>query len=163
MRDVIDEAAGLPPESALAQLRRQRPDVVRHAQGSYEAVFEPADEGGIGRAERAALGLRVALLNDAGELAEHFRGMLSTLDPGGTLARAVALDAGAAPDARFAAMLAHADLVTRAPGTATPDHIRALAAHGLTQRDIVLLSQLVALVSYQVRVVAALRVMGGGA
>jgi uncharacterized protein YciW len=60
-------------------------------------------------------------------------------------------------------MLAHADLVTRAPGTATPDHIRALAAHGLTQRDIVLLSQLVALVSYQVRVVAALRVMGGAA
>src|SRR4051812_22337981 len=49
VRDVIDEAAGLPPESPLAQLRRRRPDVVRHAQGSYEAVFEPADDGGIGR------------------------------------------------------------------------------------------------------------------
>lgn len=160
MDDVIDEAAGLLPDSQLRQLRRARPDVVRHAQGSYEAVFEPAQEGALGRAERAALAIRIALLNEAHTLVEHYRALLRRLDPSGSLADMVVLEARSPEEPRFAAMLAHVDLVTKAPGSATPENLRKLEAQGLTASDIVALSQLVALVNYQVRVVAALRLMG---
>jgi CMD domain protein len=163
MTDVIDEAAGLAPESALAQLRRARPDVVRHAQGSYEAVFEPTAEGAVNRVERVALALRVALLNEAEGLAQHYRARLARLDSSGMLAHAAMPGSSAPNDPRLAAMLAHADRVTRAPETATPDHLRQLEAQGLRARDIVVLSQLVALVNYQVRAVAALRLMGDAA
>ena len=163
MDDVIDRAAGVSPGSALAELRRQRPDVVREAQASHEAVFEPANEGAISRAERAAFGLRIALLNDAPELAEHYRTRLTELGSGGTLAAIVAPGAPEPRDARLAAIMTHVDMVTRAPGTATPEHLRRLAAVGLSPRDIVSLSQLIALVNYQVRVAAGLRLLGASA
>ena len=41
MSDVMDTLAGLPPGSPLAELRRQRPDVVRHLQGSDDVIFLP--------------------------------------------------------------------------------------------------------------------------
>jgi CMD domain protein len=163
MDDVIDTGAGLAPGSPLADLRRQRPDVVREAQESYEAIFEPAYDTSIGRAERAALGLRIALLNEAQELAEHYRVRLDSIDAGGRLAATVASGAPAPADARLAAVLAHVDLVTRAPGTATPDDLAKLATAGLSPRDIVALSQLIALVNYQVRVAAGLRLLGASA
>ena len=60
MSDAMDTLAGLPPGSSLAELRRQRPDVVKHLQGSDDVIFSPADDGGLTRAERAAAALRVA-------------------------------------------------------------------------------------------------------
>ena len=54
MNDVMDTLAGLAPDSPLAGLRRQRPDVVKHLQGSDNVIFSPADDGGLTRAERAA-------------------------------------------------------------------------------------------------------------
>ena len=39
--DVIDTLAGI-SGSALAELRRQRPDVVKHLQGSDDVIFAPA-------------------------------------------------------------------------------------------------------------------------
>jgi CMD domain protein len=163
MDDVIDRAAGLAPGSPGAQLRRKRPDVVREAQESYQAVFEPGYDSGVTRAERAAFGLRVALLNDAHELADHYRARLTSLDASGEIAASVAARAPTPSDARLAVLIAHVDLVTRAPGTASPDHLRALAAVGLSPRDIVSLSQLIALVNFQVRVAAGLRLLGASA
>ena len=66
--DVMDQLANLAPDSPLAELRRQRPDVVRHMQGSDEAIFSPADEAGLSRAERAAAALRIAILLRDGTL-----------------------------------------------------------------------------------------------
>lgn len=160
MDDVIDTAAGLVPGAAGAQLRRQRPDVVREAQESYRAIFEPGYDGGLSRAERAAFGLRVALLNDALELGRHYRERLMGLDPSGALAAMVSPGAPRPSDARLATVIAHVDLVTREPGTAAPYHLGELSAVGLSQRDIVSLSQLIALVNYQVRVAAGLRLLG---
>ena len=50
--DVMDTLAGLSDDSPLAALRRQRPDVVRHLQGSDDAIFAPAHHGGLTRPER---------------------------------------------------------------------------------------------------------------
>src|SRR5947209_20233332 len=89
MNDVMDTLANLQPGSPVAELRRQRPDVVKHLQGSDDAIFAPADDGGLSRAERAAAALRVAeLLRDA-TLTAHYRGRLAALDASGELAKTV--------------------------------------------------------------------------
>ena len=116
-RDVMDTLAGLTDDSALAALRRQRPDVVKHLQGSDDVIFSPQDDGGLTRSERAAAALRVTTLLRDPVLSEHYRARLATLDPDGTLARTV--EGGARiTEVRWDAILAHVDLVTRGPGSA---------------------------------------------
>ena len=61
--------------------------------------------------------------------------------------------------ARLAAMLRHVSLVATAPGSASAADLDALRDAGLTPCDIVTIAQIVAFVSYQVRVVAGLRAL----
>ena len=56
-------------------------------------------------------------------------------------------------------MLRHTDLVTVDPKEAVDGDIAALKSAGLEDADIVRLSQLIAFVSYQIRVVAGLRLI----
>jgi uncharacterized protein YciW len=149
--DLIDRIAGLAPNSALAKLRRERPDVVRHSEGAYAALIEPRDPGGLSRAERLAIAARIASLNEDAALAGHYREKLAAL--GGRVSE----------DARWTAILRHVDRVTREPRTATQAHLAELTANGLTPHDIVAVSQLIAFVNYQVRVVAGLRLLKGAA
>ena len=62
--DVMDTLAGLPDGSAIAELRRQRPDVVRHLQGSDDAIFAPAHHGGFTRPEREAAASRGFIVHE---------------------------------------------------------------------------------------------------
>ena len=110
-------AGGLPPGSPLAELRRQRPDVVKHLQGSDDVIFSPADDGGLTRAERAASALRVATLLRDETLGSHYRARLAALDPSGALAKTVEGQAEMT-EVRWEAILMHVDLVTRGPGSA---------------------------------------------
>ena len=158
MSDVLDTLAGLASGSPLAELRRQRPDVVKHLQGSDNVIFSPADDGGLTRAERAAAALRVATLLRDAVLTQHYRARLATLDPAGTLGRTV--EGGARiTEGRWDAILAHADLVTRGPGSAERKDIDNLLAAGLSSHAIVSLSQLIAYVNFQSRVLAGLRML----
>jgi CMD domain protein len=162
MNDVMDTLAGLPPGSPLAELRRQRPDVVTHLQGSDDVIFSPADDGGLTRAERAAAALRIAMLLRDTALSEHYRSRLAALDPDGTLARTVEGSAHIT-EPRWDAILAHVDLVTRGPGSAERKDIENLLAAGLSSHAIVSLSQLIAYVNFQSRVLAGLRMLKGAA
>jgi len=162
MNDVMDALASLPPGSPLAELRRQRPDVVEHLQGSDDVIFSPADDGGLSRAERAAGALRVATLLRDTVLSEHYRTRLAPLDSDGTLARTV--EGGARiTEGRWDAILAHVDLVTRGPGSAEHKDIDNLLAAGLSSHAVVSLSQLIAYVNFQSRVLAGLRALKGAA
>jgi CMD domain protein len=162
MSDVMDTLAGLPPGSPLAELRRQRPDVVKHLQGSDDVIFSPADDGGLTRAERAAAALRVAKMLRDEALKAHYRKRLDALDPSGTLAKTV--EGGAQiTDSRWDAILAHVDLVTRGPGSAERKDIDDLLAAGLSSHAVVSLSQLIAYVNFQSRVLAGLRALKGAA
>jgi uncharacterized protein YciW len=152
-RDVMDRLAGLAPNSPLAELRRQRPDVVRHLQGSGDAIFSPKDDGGFTRAERAAAALRVAGLLRDSVLSEHYRARLAaeTVEGGGRIT-----------EGRWDAILMHVDLVTRAPDSAERKDIGDLAAVGLSSQAILALSQLIAFVNFESRVLAGLRALGAG-
>jgi uncharacterized protein YciW len=162
MTDVMDDLAGLLPDSTLAKLRRERPDVVQHLQGSDDAVLKPADDGGLTRAERAAAALRVAELLRDDVLTKHYRARLAALDPSGALAKTV--DGGSRiTQGRWDAVIAHVDLVTRGPGSATRDDIETLTSVGLSSHAIVSLSQLISYVNFQSRVLAGLRMLKGAA
>jgi CMD domain protein len=160
--DVMDHLAGLAPGSPLAALRRQRPDVVKHLQGSDDAIFSPADDGGLTRAERAVAALRIAELLRDDTLIAHYQARLASLDPSGTLARTVTGRAELT-DPRWDAIVAHVDLVTRGPGSATREDIETLTAAGLSSHAVVSLSQLIAYVNFQARVLAGLRALKGAA
>ena len=162
MSDMMDTLAGLAQDSVLAALRRQRPDVVKHLQGSDEAILSPQTDGGLTRAERAAAALRVATLLRDDALATHYRACLAALDPSGTLADTVEGKARIT-EPRWDAILAHVDLVTRGPGSAERKDIDNLVAAGLSSHAVVSLSQLIAYVNFQSRVLAGLRTLKGAA
>ena len=162
MSDAMDTLAGLPPGSSLAELRRQRPDVVKHLQGSDDVIFSPADDGGLTRAERAAAALRVVKMLRDETLKAHYRDRLSALDPSGVLTKTV--EGGAKiTEGRWDAILAHVDLVTRGPASAERKDIDNLLAAGLSSHAVVSLSQLIAYVNFQSRVLAGLRALKGAA
>jgi CMD domain protein len=162
MTDVMDALAGLTADSPLGKLRRERPDVVQHLQGSDDAVFKPADDGGLPRAERAAAALRIAELLRDDVLIKHYRARLAALDPSGALAKTV--DGGSRiTEGRWDAVIGHVDLVTRGPGSATRDDIETLTSMGLSSHAIVSLSQLISYVNFQSRVLAGLRMLKGAA
>ena len=147
--DVIDTLAGI-SGSALAELRRQRPDVVKHLQGSDDAIFAPKDDGGFTRAEREAAALRIATLLRDGALEEHYRRRLAVLG-----------DTSPLNGAHGAAVMAHVDRVTTSPDSATKSDIDGLLAAGLSPHAVVSLSQLIAYVNFQSRVLAGLRMLRG--
>jgi len=147
VEDVIDQVAGLTPSSELAALRRRREDFVRYSQGSYEVLIRPSDPGGLSLAERAAAALRVAEVNQDTALTAHYRALLPDPLPSSP---------------RLTALLAHVELVARTPREARSAHLAALERVGLSPRDIVVLSQLIAFVSYQTRVLTGLSLLQTG-
>jgi uncharacterized protein YciW len=150
--DVMDTLASLPDGSPLAALRRQRPDVVRHLQGSDDAIFAPAHHGGLTRPEREACAMRVAGLLRDSTLEEYYHRRLVALGEMHPL-----------NGARGECILAHVDRVTLDPADATKADIDALLAAGLSPHAIVSLSQLIAYVNFQSRVRAGLRMLKGAA
>jgi uncharacterized protein YciW len=146
MMDVVDMAVGLTADSAVVALRRQRPDFVRYSQGSHDVLMAPADPGGVSLVERAAVALHVASIERDAALVAHYQARLDEL--------------GGERPVRLGAILEHVTVVAGSPGSATPTGLKRLAGVGLSPRDIVAVTQIVAFVSYQARVVAGLRALG---
>ncbi|WP_257232395.1 peroxidase-related enzyme [Streptomyces sp. Rer75] len=136
--DVIDAVAGTP-----AALRTYREKAYVHTQGAHDALLTGTDS--LPRAERGALAAHTAELDGARALAAHYRGLAPA----------------PAPTARLAALLRHAELLVLAPSTAGPEDIAALTEAGWGAPDVVAASQLVAFVTYQARLAAGLRALGG--
>lgn len=158
--DILDRLAGIRPGSVAAQTRALRPDVVRLTQASDEATFRPRSDGGFTRAERAAVGLRLARGLKIKGLAEHYGDLLKALDKDGRLEKSLAAGAAVADD-RWRTILAHADRVGFEPAASRKEDLSQLAAAGLSPQAILALSELIAYVSYQARVQAALMALAG--
>jgi CMD domain protein len=159
-RDHINELAGITPESPVAQLRAERPEVVRAAQGSYRVLLEPDEPAGVSRREREMIALRVAVLTPSPTVAASHRDRLRALGATDTeLAAIEQFPDGAGLSPREVAILRYADRLTREPGTARPEHIAEVKAAGLSPRDIVTIAQLIAYMSFEVRLLAGLRLL----
>lgn len=157
--DVIDSLAGVAPDSSLARLRARRPDVVRHAQGSYQVLLDPDDPAEVSRREREAIALRVATLTPDPALAAWHRDRLRALGATDAELDAIADGLVATLSPRDRAILRHTELLTREPGAATPDDLAALQEAGLGPPEIVTIAQLIAYESFAVRALAGLRAL----
>jgi uncharacterized protein YciW len=159
--DVLDTVTGL-SGTPLANLRRQRPEIVRLTEASYRAALAPESEGDLSRVERAALACRMSVLTGDDALADHYRQRLAEIGAGSE--ETALADPGAkASSPRAAAIARHVDLVTMTPERATRADIEALRSAGLSDVTIVTLAGLIAFVNYQLRVAAGLRMLKGAA
>lgn len=161
--DVLNTLLGSGEDSALAQLRSRRPEATTHMQGSYDALFTWAPATAVSRAERFAAALYVAALHGEPALVAHYRERLATT-PG--VSESLIEDTLRGPSAsglpeRLRALLTHAELLVIRPAAATRGDLGKLQAAGLPDAEIVTVSQLIAFVSFQVRVFVALTLLRG--
>ena len=133
------------PSPRAAAAMAQRAQLIAASEANARAVLSPQDPGGLSQAARLVFAARIAALNGDEALAGHY---------GATAGEPCA------QDARFLAMRHHVDLVTTTPREATRADIAALQQAGVADADIVRLSQLIAFVNYQVRLIAGLRLIG---
>ncbi len=151
---VVAKAAGITTGSPLTGVLTLRSDIMELTEKSHDASLRPIDTGSLSYSERAGLACRIAKRNNDAALTRHYETMF------GVGSQAIA-DTGfeGGGDTRLKAIIRHTDLVTLNPKDATARDITALQAAGLDDADIVRLSELIAFVSYQARVVAGLRLM----
>lgn len=154
---IIERALGEDTLAKLAGVIEKRKPIMEMSQRNVEAVLKPRDPGGVSFELRAILAARIA--NGSGEpaLAAFF---LEGID---AEAEQRALADGTqyrGSDTALEAMVRHVDLVTAKPWMAEREEIQALVSAGVSEADIVRLSQLAACVSYIVRVVIGLRLLG---
>lgn len=187
--DVIDLLAGIAPGSPLDSVRAGRPQARIHAQATYDGLFSPASEADASRRERLAIACFVAQLHGEPEIARHYERLLegeAALQeavrtaaaagegegpygryPEGPLSREdrsgphhrIAPPLREALGRRLATALEHAHMLVFHPRDASPAHLQALIDAGWSTTGIVTISQLVAFLSYQIRVVTGLRVL----
>jgi uncharacterized protein YciW len=146
MSDVIDEVLRIKSGDRLDRLRSGPEEARLRSQTNWKALFEPADFEPLSAHERFAAAARVAEISGANSLA-RFYGELRDRQRDGN-------------PARLAAIVAHAEKIGRAPGDGSREGLARLGKAGLAPAEIVTLSQIIGFVSYQVRVVATLSVLG---
>ena len=185
--DVIDRLAGVAPGSRIDALRTQRPQARENAERSFRALFEPAEFGDVTRAERFALAVFVTALHRQPDFVAFYgealnpdlcarveaeaaqaaaNGPYGDFPPGplsrenveGPLYR-IPNEGRAALGGRLAAALEHAHNLVFHPRDASPAALQALLDAGWSTTGIVTLSQIVSFLSFQIRVVAGLRVL----
>jgi uncharacterized protein YciW len=145
--DVIDHAAGLAPGDPLHAARRFRAKVVEATQASHDALLlQPVE--GLSPADRLRVAAHVCTLAGATSLAQHYHGRLDD-----------APDRDEASSPALPAMLAFAAALTHDPRRGDRAALQTLKRAGLDDAAIVALAQLVAFLSYQIRVVAGLKAM----
>jgi len=143
----------------LYALRIQRPKVVTATQASHEAMFSP-DVDGLPLGERLLVALYACRLSKADSLAAYYRERL--LVEGVDVSWMAAIDLEKTPwpvDARLQEILAFTGQMIERSIEASRSGVDALRDVGLSTPAIVALGQLVAFLSYQIRLVAGLQAM----
>lgn len=158
--NIIERLVAAPPGSDLEEAMQERAEILRLSQASHDAVVTPKDPGGFSHALRAALAERIARHNQDSALAAHYRERLEAAGATDGLRSVASIGPIPADDARLAAAVDFADLVTLRPRDAQRSDIDALKAAGISEPDIVRLTELLAFVNYQVRVIAGFKLAG---
>lgn len=161
--DVIDRIIGGDPEGRIAALRNRKPELIEELQDYYRSIFEPSSESAaaFSLGDRALVAVRVASHTGSGAVADWYAGVAADAGvPPDLIARA--RDVGSAWDdgMTLGAAIGRADLVTLRPADTEASDIRLLKDAGLTPAGILSLSQTIAFVAYQLRLIAGLRALG---
>ena len=187
--DTVDELAAIAPGSRLDELRRRRPVTREQVQASFDALFSPLDDTEISlterwliaafasalagdtsssrfyaeqaeRADATAASLVGALAASAAASGPY--GAYSEVDLQSENTAGLVFTVGAEGDtlgARLTSAIEHTHLLVFRPRESSADALDTLRAAGWSVDGIVTLSQLVAFLSFQQRVVEGLRVL----
>jgi uncharacterized peroxidase-related enzyme len=145
--DLIDALAQLDRFPAVKAIRHQRGKVVDATQGSYDRLFDPALPG-LTLGERLRVAQTICELSGSTALQQHYAQQLAQL-----------ADKAPSNPAREAALQHFATLLTNKPVEGDRHSIDALLAAGLQPPEIIALAQLIAFLSFQIRVVAGLKAL----
>ncbi|MGF6210651.1 CMD domain protein [Comamonas sp. 4034] len=160
--DLIDQLVGLAPGSRTYAARHQREKVAAATQGSYNALFDPALPD-LTLTERLLVALYASRLTPAPELAAHYRERLQQAQADAALIQVAEADepqdAQRLNQPRLAAILSFTRTLIEKPVEGDKAALLALPAAGISTPAVVALSQLIAFLSYQVRLVAGLKAM----
>ncbi len=157
MTTLIETLAGVPAGSKLGEALKMRAEVMRLSEAAHDAVLVPREPGGLSHALRAALAARMCRHIGNEAAAAHYDVYLAHSDDADVAA--LAWPGATCGEPRRDAMARHADLLTLAPRKATRGDIETLKAAGISEPDIVRLSELAAFVNYQLRVIAGLKLL----
>lgn len=146
--DLLAVLAEITPGSALAQARATRQAATDAIQASYLALFFPADAGGFSVAQRLHIAQRISEWHADKRLSAHYAALLQQRD-------------GAEEGPYLQAALDHAERLAFKPASADAQHLQGLQQAGWTLDAIVTLSQLIAFVSFQSRLLTGYRLLGG--
>lgn len=139
--------------STVADAVERRADIMEMTQIAENAVLKPSDPGGWSLPLRAAFAARIARLNDASGLAKYYAGLADISQHTAT--------ANPDSDGKPAPGVAFLDAVATKPRDITAEDIKLLQDANISDADIVRLTELVAFVSYQIRLVAGLSLLAG--
>jgi uncharacterized protein YciW len=157
--DTVDRLVGLIEEDQTYQVRHQRDKVVAATQGSENGLFDPTLDG-LTVTERLYVALFACVLTPAPELTKEYAERLIRLGADTEIidfVSAGALENIQSP--RLHTILKFTHTLITDPVKADRQALLALPQAGLSTPEVVTLAQLIAFVSYQVRLVAGLMAM----
>ena len=158
-RDTIDQLVGLSAGQSLYAIRHQRDKVAAATQGSEDALFDPTLPG-LTLVERLLVALLACKLTPASELANYYQQKL--VHAGADKATVEIVLAGKINEiknGRLNAILKFTHTLITDPIKGDKAALQALPAAGVSTPEVVALSQLIAFLSYQVRLAAGLKAM----
>ncbi|QEI05004.1 CMD domain protein [Pigmentiphaga aceris] len=159
MSDLIDSAAGLVAGASLQTTRAKRDKVAAATQGSYDAIFDPVLPG-LTLAERLLVAFDIASLSGVEPVAAQYRAQLEQFMLNEAERSVFTGGPTVLPEEpRLRAILTFSRTLTLAPVEGDREALLKLPAAGLSTPAVITLGQLIAFVSYQVRLVAGLRAL----
>lgn len=157
--DLVDRLVGLAPDSKTYAVRHHREKVAVATQGSYDALFDPALPG-LSLIERLLVALYASRLTPSAELIAHYRDCLVAANAdAATISQVEQGDIADVSDTRLSAMLDFTRKLIQNPVEGDKAALQKLPAAGISTPAVVTLSQLIAFLSYQIRLVAGLKAM----
>lgn len=155
--DVLDNLLGITPGNDLYRVRHARDKVLSATQSSHEQFFDSRLQDNLALSERLWVAYYASLLTPNPLLAGYYREQLQGLSIESTLFAAV--DSGqlqSLEDKRLQAILGFTKTLIERPVEGDRQALQVLQQAGLSTPEIVVLSQLIAYLSYQVRLAAGL-------
>ncbi|MFK8080663.1 MAG: hypothetical protein AB8B97_10290 [Granulosicoccus sp.] len=142
-------------DDALQSALERRGNIVLMTQQAEDAVLRPADPGAWPTSLRIALAARIAAVNGLDDLSRYYRDMDDSSEH-----QKLADPENNGHTLGLLHVVAYMDDVARHPRDITANDIRVLQNNGVSDADIVRLTELNAFMAYQVRLISALSLLG---
>lgn len=164
--DVVNSILGIDDDSPIANLRNRKPTLIAELQDYYLSLFEPTASSAqaLPVLDRYLVAARVASHTNSVAVADWYANLAvnaGALDQ--TLVQIRDVSSPWQDETPLGAAIRHTDVLTTSPSSARQSDLQALKDAGYSPAGIVSLSQTIAFVSYQLRLIAGLRALGGQA